>query len=463
MVRKSPKLDFNLLDYNRANIIFADVNGILINGLPNLTTDEAYHTGWEIVTNATNRTVSTTQGALSDTVFTDHTTLSPIFQKKYTITLDANGGTPATESLTTNENATLDYLPTPTRSGYTFKGWYTTSTGGTKVTTSYIFESQTTLYAQWTQNSSGNSNNSNNSNGNNSNSSNGSSGYISSSVTSPTLKIGSEGTASVSPKRIENGSTGTVTITPKEGYKVSTITILDADKNEVKVTAQEDGTFKFTQPISKVTISVSFSGTGTTPVPDSNENNNGTGTFPEDLFYDVQPTDWYYDAVKFCLENGLMSGTGDGSFSSDGDMSRAMIVTVLYNLAGQPMPSQGTYFDDVSAVDYYYSASLWASQQGIVSGIGDNLFAPHMSITREQLFVILYQYAMTQTNLGYSYAGDASFVDFGSVNSWGKTGVNWCFSKGLINLRDDGRMYPQSPANRAEIASMLMTLSLLSE
>lgn len=370
----------------------------------------------------------------------------------YTITLNPNGGTVSSTTLTTNEDGTVDSLPTPARSGYSFNGWYTASTSGTKISISTKFEGNTTIYAQWTKTTSSSS-----------------SGYVSASSTIPILNVATEGTASVSPSKIDNGKTGTITVTPKVGYVVDTITIIDADKNAVEVRAQEDGTYKFTQPIAKVTVNVTFA-KGTSTAPDTSTPDSGTtdtttpetpSVFPEEIFYDVNTTNWYYSPVKFVIENGLMSGTGYNTFSPDGDMLRGMAVTVLYALAERPIPSQNTYYADISTSDYYYLATQWASEQGVMSGIGDNLFSPSTSMTKEQMCLVFYKYALTQTNLVTGQASQATFADSASVNAWAKEAVNWCYSKGMI-LLSDGNMNPQADATRAEIATMLMVISLLS-
>lgn len=387
----------------------------------------------------------------------------------YTITFDSNGGT-THDPQTTGADGTLSTLPNPTCDGYTFNYWYIDGSTSTAVNTFTTFTKDTTLYAKWTLDSSSGGGSTGGGGGSSSGSgSSGNSGSVTSSITTPVLNVGSGGTASVSPSRIENGKTGTITVDPRTGFDVDTLTIFDSNRNEISVTKQDDNTYTFTQPVTKVFISVTF-GKGETTTPDTDDDTTKPDTDnddyptvkPEDLFYDVNPSDWYYDAVQYVLASGLMGGAGNGSFNPNGDMTRGMIVTVLYNLAKQPTLSPKVLFSDVSAGDYFYYPSLWASQLGIVAGIGDNLFDPHQSITREQMYVILYKYAITQTHLAGSLAPEANFADSSSVSVWAKTGVNWCYSKGLIILRDGGKLEPQAPANRAEIAQMLMALAMLS-
>ena len=134
-------------------------------------------------------------------------------------------------------------------------------------------------------------------------------------------------------------------------------------------------------------------------------------------FTDVKKTDWFYEAVQYVYENGMMSGTGDTTFSPDTTTTRGMIVTILHRMEGKPTAA-GETFTDVAAGQYYADAVAWASANGIVSGYGNNLFGPNDPITREQMAAILYRYVQYK---GYDDAvkGDVSaFADGNQVSSY---------------------------------------------
>lgn len=359
----------------------------------------------------------------------------------YTITLEHKDGAETISKVTTESEGTLSSLPNLSRTGYTFKGWYTTESGGTKVTTSTVFTENTTIYGQWTSSSS-------------TGSTGGTSGGAdaSSSVTTPILNVSEGGTASITPERAENGQTVTITAKAKEGFALSTVTVTDRESEGVEVRQNEDGTYKFTQPISKVTIDVVFRTAG-----------NSGEIFPEELFFDVKTTDWHYSYVKFVLERGLMTGMGDQEFAPDAETLRGMIVTVLYSMANKPESNNSAGFFDVSSGDYYYFPCLWASEHGVVSGVGDNLFAPGNPVSRQEICQILYKYALTQTDLVQSPAASAYFADGANISSWAQEAVNWCFENDIVTGRDGGNFAPLEFAKRAEIATMLTKFVLLME
>lgn len=354
----------------------------------------------------------------------------------HTITFNPNGGTCSTTSVTTETDGTLPSLPTPTRTGYTFNGWYTAESGGTKITTSYVFTENTTVYAQWKTNTSSNGGSSSGS------------GSAESSSTYPTLNVSDGGTATVTPSPIENGKTGTIKVTPNDGFVLESITITDADNNNITVTKNADGTYKFTQPISKVTIDVVFK-------LEYDE------IFPETLFTDVKTQDWYYSYVKYAVEKEFMSGIGNGRFAPDDATLRGMIVTMLYSMAGKPNVSGTSPFTDVNSSDYFNNPCTWASQQGIVTGVQPTLFAPYIPVNREEICLILYKYAQTQGGITTNSSHTAYFVDNNSINNWAKEAVNWCYANGIVTGHADGSFEPQTSASRAEIATMLTKFDLL--
>lgn len=175
-------------------------------------------------------------------------------------------------------------------------------------------------------------------------------------------------------------------------------------------------------------------------------------TTGNDAFADVKAEDWYYDAVSFVKEKGLMNGISDVAFAPDGTTTRGMIVTILWRMSGNPK-AEGAQFDDVSAGYYYTEAILWASANGIVTGYGDGKFGPDDNITREQLAAILYRYSGEV----YEESTDklAAFTDADKVSDYAKTAFAWASAKGLITGMDDGSLAPQGGATRAQVATVL--------
>ena len=177
---------------------------------------------------------------------------------------------------------------------------------------------------------------------------------------------------------------------------------------------------------------------------------------PISAFDDADPTAWYHDGVHFALENGMMNGVGDGKFDPDGTTTRAMIVTILYRLEGEPVIRSGMPFSDVKESDWYAKAVSWAESKGIVNGFEDGTFRPNAPITREQLAAILYRYEQSK---GGGFVGAWMFLldypDAAEISSWADEAMHWCVMHEIIKGKD-GRLVPGGNATRAEAATMLM-------
>lgn len=170
-------------------------------------------------------------------------------------------------------------------------------------------------------------------------------------------------------------------------------------------------------------------------------------------FDDVAQADWFYDAVRFVYENGLIAGTGGTAFSPQANTSRGMIVTILYRLEGTPGAGANT-FSDVAAGKYYTDAVAWAAENEIVSGYGDGKFGPEDAITREQMAVILMNYAKFK---GYdvSMSTDLSkYTDEGSISGWAKDAISWANAAGLIR-GDSAKLTPAGYAERCQVTAIL--------
>ena len=253
---------------------------------------------------------------------------------------------------------------------------------------------------------------------------------------------GKNGKVTVSPQRAEKGETVTITVKPDEGYELDELTVTDKNGDSVKVTYKDDNKYTFKMPGSSVTVEATFQA-----VKEES---------PVDAFLDINTAAWYYDAVKYVVENGLMSGTGTYTFEPNTTLSRGMIAQMLYALEGKPSVSATNSFTDVSANDWYAKAASWAQSKGIITGYDDGRFAPNDPLTREQLALILYNYAQSK---GYDTSAKADlskYVDGSSTSAWAQTAMTWAVGEGLLSGRGLNMLYPTGTATRAEVAQIMM-------
>ena len=186
------------------------------------------------------------------------------------------------------------------------------------------------------------------------------------------------------------------------------------------------------------------------------ENRNGAQQGSVSGFGDVPQNSWFADAVKYVSENKLMNGTSTTAFSPNGNMSRAMLATVLYRMSGETAEADSS-FRDVSSSAYYAAAVNWASSKGIVNGTGASAFSPNASITREQLAAMLYRYAGEP-----SVSADLSaYTDTVDISPYASKAVEWCVAKGILSGKSATRLAPQDTATRAECAAMLQRFAAL--
>ena len=171
-------------------------------------------------------------------------------------------------------------------------------------------------------------------------------------------------------------------------------------------------------------------------------------------FSDVKASDWFYADVKYVWEQGLMNGVGGSKFAPNDTLNRAMVVHVLYNLAGQPAAGAES-FTDVAAGEWYRDAVAWAAANGIVNGLDAKTFAPLSPVTREQLAAMLFRYAVHDGMDAVTLAEHLEqFPDAGQVSDWAVAAMNWAVGQGLINGMD-GKLVPQGSATRAQTAAIL--------
>ena len=186
---------------------------------------------------------------------------------------------------------------------------------------------------------------------------------------------------------------------------------------------------------------------------------NGVTAIARFPFTDVVAGTWYYGAAAYAYNNGLFAGMTPTTFAPNATMTRAMLVSVLWRLAGEPAPKAPNTFVDVPDGAWYTDAVTWAAENGVVSGIGGSRFDPSGFVTREQTAEILYNYAHSK---GYDVSARADltvFPDAGSVSGWAEKALSWANAAGLINgtVRDGQTILdPQGSASRAQVAMILM-------
>ena len=340
---------------------------------------------------------------------------APPAPTEFIVTFDGNGGTPSVGSMTTTDRK-LTSLPSASRSGsYSFYGWYTEKSGGTKITTDTVFHANATVYAHWTYTGGGG-------------------GGYNPPVTYYTL-------------RFETG--GDSDIPSVQGtYN----TYIDLTKY---VPTWRGHAFigwyserSLTNKVSGVYLTKDMTVYAGWRV----DENPGTDVNP---FTDISEKDWFYGDVMFVYENGLMLGTSKTLFSPHGTVMRGMMATILWRMEGSPVPKGKNSFTDVEAGKWYADAITWTAENGIFAGYGKDKFGPDDPITREQLAAIFYRYADYK---GYDLTvkGDLDkFKDADKITDYAKTAMQWAVGSGLVKGKSGNLLDPQGTATRAEIAAML--------
>ena len=304
-------------------------------------------------------------------------------------------------------------LPTDSKAGHTFNGWtvgdktYKTLTDEALTAMAALADDAKTLTASFTQNGGG---------------SIGGGGSIAATYPVDVDKA-ENGSVTVSPKGAAKGSTVTIEIKPDEGYELASVTVLDKDGKRIEVTVK-DGKYSFVMPDGKVTVKAEFAKESVMS------------------FVDVTANDWYYDAVKYCFDNGLMNGVGESKFAPSATTTRAMVWTILARNAGA---------DTSTGAAWYEAGMKWAVENRISDGT-----AAESAITREQFATMLYRVAQSR---GEGFTGSwyfpLSFDDAASISDWADEAMHWCVMKGILN-GSDNKLNPTDSASRAEVAAMLM-------
>ena len=252
------------------------------------------------------------------------------------------------------------------------------------------------------------------------------------------------GAVAVTPRRASGGATVTITATPEEGYEVEQVTVTDSRGNEIALTDAGNGKYSFIMPRGGVSVTAEFALVGEEPEPSA---------LP---FTDVSENAWYYEAVKYAYDNGLMNGTSSSAFSPERTITRGQIVTILWRLSGSPVVNYLMDFSDVDTATYYGEAVRWAASEGVVDGYGGGLFGPDDPVTREQLAAMLYRYAQYKS-YDTTQGGMAirEYADYDQISDYALEAMDWAVNAGLLNGTGAAMLDPKGTATRAQAAAML--------
>ena len=236
----------------------------------------------------------------------------------------------------------------------------------------------------------------------------------------------------------EEGEWVYITVKPDAGYRLDELTVTRPSGNEVKVYHVRDNVFRFKMPGVRVTVDAEFV----------------RSSLP---FSDVSRGQWFYDYVAWAYNTGLMEGVSAGRFAPNSTTTRAMVVTIIYRLAGSPGVSGTSDFTDVPAGAWYADAVTWAAKRGIVEGMTATTFDPNDAVTREELAAMLYRYAKHK---GYDTSAAEntnilSYNDAGSISEYAFEALQWACGEGIINGTGGGSLEPGGSATRAQLAAML--------
>lgn len=323
----------------------------------------------------------------------------PVQPAEVTLTFETNGGSKITP-LPVAADTTVDLTKyVPTKEGYAFAGWYADRNLTTQVTALKL-AADTTVYAKWLP-------------------------------AQYTLTFETNGGSKINALSVGAGTTVDLTqyVPVRAGYDFAG---WYADR---KLTTQ----VTFLKPTADTTVYAKWEKEAPVLLP----------------FLDVTKSDWFYEDVAYVYENGLMNGVGEGLFGPNATTTRAMVVTILYRLEGEPAVTGDTPFTDLVAGQYYLDAVAWASTNDIVNGVTSTTFAPNDPITREQMAAILYRYAQYKGMDTTDRGNLGSFADGNTVSPYAVEAMAWANAEGLINGVENNRLNPTGQAFRSQVAAIL--------
>ncbi|ODM24960.1 hypothetical protein A7W90_01315 [Clostridium sp. Bc-iso-3] len=362
---------------------------------------------------------------------------------KYQLTINAGTGgsiiTGATGEYFAGQSINIS---AQANSGYKFKNW-TSSDGGSfedensETTTFAMPSNATTITANFESTGNGDSGSGGSGSGGSGSSGSSGRGSTGSNTTTCIVTFETNGGSKVDSQRIsQNGKATQPTAPKKDGF---TFAGWYLDKELTKEYDFDAGVK------SDITIYAKWTEDTVMPTPPIEWVN---------PFEDVKTSDWFYSDVEYVVQNGLFSGTSATTFEPNNRMTRAMLVTVLWRLEGSPVLGNNP-FEDVPSGQWYSEAVAWAAQNGIVSGMGDGLFAPNSDITREQMATILYRYEQFSGKIPPDIVADREFSDWDDISDYAKNPVNVLTAQGIINGKPGNLFDPKGTATRAEVAAML--------
>ena len=341
----------------------------------------------------------------TDTV-TRAMTLKAQWVQTYNVAFDTNGGS-AVDPVTVDAGSTVTKPADPTKSGYTFGGWYMENTYENPYDFHAAVTGSLTLYAKWNS-------------------------IVYSdptyAVSAPTAE---NGKIAVSPRYAERGERVTVTLTPDEGFELESLTVTDSRGNELTLTDKGDGRYTFTMPARRVEIKASF-----------------VKSVEVSPFADVAIDAYYYEAVKWAAENGITGGVGNDRFAPEQSCTRAQIVTFLWRAAGSPVVNYAMDLSDVAEDVYYAEAVRWALSEGITTGTGESSFSPDATCTRAQAVTFLAR------ALNANASGKAEFGDV-PTDSYFAEAVAWAAANGVTEGVGGGLFGSDNSCTRGQIVTFL--------
>ena len=332
--------------------------------------------------------------------------------KPFTVTFNAGEGTCMEESRTVIYGYEIGTLPSASRTGYTFLGWYI---GNTRVSSSYTVTGNVTLVAQWqlipsTPSAPSISDKDDDDNG-----------Y---SVSVPASSSIRGGSISVSPRSAEKGDTVTITVKPDDGYVLDELTVTARNGGEVDLTRKNSSQYTFKMPAGSVVIEVSFIKEEDAPTAEMS-------------FGDVPESYWAYSEIQWAYENGYMNGTSATTFNPTGTVTRQQVWMILARMSGANPANMA-------------AAKTWAEENGISDGTN-----PGGAVTRQQLVSLLYRFA---GQMGYDTNAKAdlsSYPDVGAVASYATDAMAWAVANSIVGGTTQGTLNPAGTANRAQFAVIL--------
>ena len=345
-------------------------------------------------------------------------TLTAKWEQTYTVTFEISGGS-AVDPVTVDAGSTVTKPADPTKSGYTFGGWYKDST----LQTPWDFANNTvtadtTLYAKWTENPPAPS-------------------YDDSDPTyAVSVPTAENGKIAVSPRYAERGERVTVTVTPNEGCELESLTVIDSRGDELALTDLGNGRYRFTMPARRVEVKASF-----------------VKSVEVSSFADVAIDAYCYEAVKWAQEKSITGGIGNGLFGPNQPCTRGQIVTFLWRAAGSPVVNYAMNMTDVAEDAYYGEAVRWALSTGIVTGLTETTFGTDSVCSRAQAAAMIYRCAQAQ---GKGFTGAWMFhLPFTDVPEWAYESVAWCYMNGVTTGVSETSFAPGNDCTRAQIVTFL--------